>query len=37
MTSVALPGLPVLTRLPFRSFMLLMPVESTVTTCMRFG
>ena len=37
MTSVALPGAPVLMRLPLRSFMVLMPVPSTVTTCMRFG
>ena len=36
-TSVALPGDPVETRLPFRSAMVWMPVPSTVTTCMRFG
>ena len=36
-TSVALPGEPVETRLPFRSAILLMPRPSTVTTCMRFG
>ena len=33
-TSVALPGEPVETRLPFRSSTLSMPVPSTVTTCM---
>ena len=37
MTSVALPGEPVDTRLPLRSDILLMPVPSIVTTCMRFG
>ena len=37
MTSVALPGEPVDTRLPLRSFMLLTPMPSTLTTCMRFG
>jgi len=37
MTSVALPGEPVETRLPLRSFIVAMPVPSTVTTCMRFG
>ena len=37
MTSVALPGEPVETRLPFRSAMLLMPVPSIVTTCIRLG
>ena len=36
-SSVALFGAPVDTRLPFRSANLLMPVPSTVTTCMRFG
>ena len=36
-TSVALPGAPVLMRLPFKSFIVLMPVDSTVATCMRFG
>ena len=36
-TSVALPGDPVETRLPFRSAIVSMPVPSTVTTCMRFG
>ncbi|MNC85860.1 hypothetical protein D3C83_14760 [compost metagenome] len=34
MTSVALPGEPVDRRLPLRSFMVLIPVPSTVTTCM---
>ena len=37
MTSVALPGEPVDTRLPLRSATVLMPVPSMVTTCMRFG
>ena len=37
MTSVPLTGAPVETRLPFRSLILLTPVPSTVTTCMRFG
>ena len=37
MTSVALPGEPVDTRLPLRSASVLMPVPSMVTTCMRFG
>ena len=37
MTSVALPGEPVETRLPLRSRIELMPVPSIVTTCMRFG
>ena len=36
-TSVALPPEPVETRLPFRSFIVLMPAPSTVTTCMRLG
>ena len=36
-TSVALPGEPVDTRLPLRSAILAMPVPSTVTTCMRLG
>ena len=36
-TSVALPGEPVETRLPLRSAIVSMPVPSTVTTCMRFG
>ena len=36
-TSVPLTGAPVETRLPLRSVILLMPVPSTVTTCMRFG
>ena len=35
--SVPLPGAPVETRLPFRSSNLLMPLPSSVTTCMRFG
>ena len=34
-SSVAEPGAPVLMRLPFRSCIDLMPVEATVTTCMR--
>ncbi len=37
MTSVALPGEPVDTRLPLRSAIVLTPVPSIVTTCMRFG
>ena len=37
MTSVALPGEPVDTRLPFKSAMRLMPLPSTLTTCMRLG
>ena len=36
-SSVALFGAPVETRLPLRSANLTMPVPSTVTTCMRFG
>ena len=36
-TSVALPPEPVETRLPLRSAILVMPVASIVTTCMRFG
>ncbi len=36
-TSVALPGEPVLTRFPLRSCMVLMPVDSTVATCIWFG
>ena len=36
-TSVALPGEPVDTRLPLRSASLLMPLPSTLTTCMRLG
>ena len=36
-TSVALPGEPVDTRLPFRLAMLVTPVPSTDTTCMRLG
>src|SRR5450755_1402222 len=36
-TSVPLTGAPVETRLPFRSFIELMPLPSTVTTCMRLG
>ena len=36
-TSVALPGEPVETRLPFRSAILAMPLPSIVTTCIRFG
>ena len=36
-TSVALPPEPVETRLPLRSAILVMPVPSIVTTCMRFG
>src|SRR5216684_1627598 len=36
-TSVALPPEPVETRLPFRSFMVLTPVPSIVTTCIRLG
>ena len=36
-SSVALFGAPVDTRLPLRSANLLMPVPSTLTTCMRFG
>ena len=37
MISVALPGLPADSRLPFKSAMVLMPVDSRVTTCMRLG
>ena len=37
MTSVALPGEPVETRLPLRSAIFSTPVPSIVTTCMRFG
>ena len=37
MTSVALPALPAEMRLPFKSAMVLMPVASVVTTCMRLG
>ena len=37
MTSVALPGEPVDTRLPLRSAIVLMPVPSIVTTCIWFG
>jgi hypothetical protein len=36
-TSVALPGEPVDTRLPLRSANLLTPLPSTLTTCMRLG
>ena len=36
-TSVALPGLPVLTCFPFRSAVVLIPVLSTLTKCIRFG
>ena len=36
-TSVALPGEPVETRLPFRSAILATPRPSMLTTCMRFG
>ncbi len=37
MISVPLPGDPVDTRLPFRSAILVIPVPSTVTTCILFG
>ena len=36
-TSVALPPEPVETRLPFRSDILVTPVPSIDTTCIRFG
>ena len=37
MTSVALPGEPVETRLPLRSDIFSMPLPSIDTTCMRLG
>ena len=37
MISVPLPAEPVDTRLPLRSDSLLMPVPSTVTTCILLG
>ena len=36
-TSTPLPGEPVETRLPLRSAIVLMPLPSIVTTCIRFG